>query len=247
MRKDAAAADGGCWIYTPEHEKTTQYRNNANPADAAPMTHGRNLKFSRQLSAMVDFIIEHVRPVLLAQRDVFGLAPASNNLTGLSRLLLNRRGEPLDDDELRKWYELDWFTVTGLAVTPQDVRRSMCSHFYSRGVQALLGHEGRCFRYFLDHHEQTAQEYYNLLDDAELFGPLGFQELFKTGKLPAASTSSSSHSPSSGSSESSSDSPPRSKASLPTARTRLEQASFSLSLSHIFFSSDNFAFGGSLC
>ena len=147
------------------------------------MKDGRRLWLPVALNAMVSFLLKHVRPVLLRQRrggrrpaqyrDVYDFGSTHTTVTDKSRfydnaLLLNAMGHPLTGDDIRSMYYVDTFSCFERALRPMDIRRIICSYFYSSEGQKRFGFEAKKITYLLDHHVNTSKEYYAAMTRRDL-------------------------------------------------------------------------------
>ena len=173
------------WLYEPGREKNSIARTFVKD--------GRRLWIPPSLTPLVQFLRKYIRPVLLAQRkpnqrpvkyrDVYdfvvskraGSKSEVKKKLGTqaskfydSALLLNSKGHPLTADEIRRGYYMDTFCVIGVVLRPVDVRRIMCSYFYSSEGQKQFGYEVKRLTYLLDHHPNTCREYYAALTTQDM-------------------------------------------------------------------------------
>lgn len=180
------------WLYEPGREKNSTARTFVKD--------GRRLWIPESLNPLVQFLREHIRPVLLAQRkqnrrpakycDVYDfiVTPKKKGRKGAkggvrevkkklvtdaskfydNALLLNGKGHPLTANDIRRGYYVDTFSVIDVVLRPVDVRRILCSYFYSSQGQKQFGHEVKRLTYLLDHHANTSREYYAALTTQDM-------------------------------------------------------------------------------
>ncbi len=128
----------------------------------------RSLEVPRELEPYMEFHLKHVRPTLLAVKNL--------SVSEERAVWLTRSARPMNRECLNLWYQADFFFVTGSAVSPQDVRRSMASLLYSSAMaeggspenNSKYAHELVAMQWRFDHHNVTAREYYAPVAEVDL-------------------------------------------------------------------------------
>jgi hypothetical protein len=124
----------------------------------------RKLQVPEKIDYAVQFHVEEVKPILLANRHRHSASASAtpredDDANDKKALFLTRGGRRIRSEDIRVFFAADFFYVTGFAMLVQDIRRNMCAFLYSSQGQDF-GPELNALRYLMDHHPIVAQTYY---------------------------------------------------------------------------------------